>query len=85
MSLSVDQVLTYERTALSQQQPGSNSNKNEADHLDHNITGGVDAREAVPVPVRNVGCYRGQNSGNQNETDPASKASDPRLCQKPQL
>ena len=39
MSLSVDQVLTYKRTALSQQQPGSNSNKNETDNLDQYITG----------------------------------------------
>jgi hypothetical protein len=59
----------------------NDSNEKETDNLDQNITGGVDAREAVPVPVRNVGCYRGQNSGNQNETDSATQAANARLCQ----
>ncbi len=70
-------------TVLSQHQRGSNSNENETHNLDQHITGGVDAREAVPVPVRNVCCYRGQNSGDQNETDAAGKAANTRLCQSP--
>ena len=41
-----------------QQQRGNDSDEKETDNLDQNITDGVDAGEAVPVPVRNVGPIR---------------------------
>ena len=46
----------------------NNFDENEADDLDQYITGGVDARKAIPVPVPNIDGYGRNNSGDQNET-----------------
>jgi hypothetical protein len=51
------------------------------DNLDEYVTGGVNAREAVPVPVRNVCGYRSQDSGHKYKTNAAGKRGDSRLGQ----
>jgi hypothetical protein len=68
--------------ALSQNYSGDNSHEKKADDLDRHVTGGVSTWEAVPVPVRNVRRYRGQDSSDKHEADSAGNATDARLCQK---
>jgi hypothetical protein len=67
--------------ALSQHQSGNNSHEKKADDLDQHVTGRVNAREAIPVPVRNVRCDRGQDSSYKEETDSSGKPANSRLSQ----
>lgn len=62
--------------AGSQNYSGNHSDKRKAYDLDQHRTADVNAREAVPVPVRNVGCYRSEDSSDKDETVPNSTASD---------
>ena len=64
--------------ALSQNDSGNNSHEKESYNLDEDVACGVHTGEAVPVPVRNVGCYCAENSSDKDETDAAGKAANAR-------
>ena len=57
------------------------SHKEETDDLDKHVTASVNTREAVPVPIGNVGRDGGQDPGNENEADSAGEVRDARLSE----
>src|SRR6266852_3709135 len=50
------------RGALSENEPGDDTHKKKADNLDRHVGCCVNAGEAVPVPIGNVGGDGGKNS-----------------------
>ena len=68
--------------ALSQNDSGNNSHEKESHNLDEYVAGGVHTGKAVPVPVRNVGCYCAENSSDKDEADASGKAANARAGQK---
>src|SRR5947208_3899469 len=63
-------------TAPPQHQRGDNANAQKADDLNEHVAGGVNTREAIPVPIRNVGRDTGEYSGSQHEAASAAETRD---------
>jgi hypothetical protein len=61
---------------FSQYQYGDDSNDEKADDLNEHLAGGVNRREAVPVPIGNVGRYRGHDSGDLYEAYSTAETRD---------
>src|SRR5437870_12378221 len=62
------------------QQCGSDKGRPEkADNFNKHIGSDVIGREAIPVPVRNVGGDCRKNSSDENKADSAAKTFDPGL------
>ena len=50
-----------------------------AHNLDQHVCGSVNTGETIPVPVQNVGRDRGQDSGDEDESNAAGESADPGL------
>ncbi|MDP9292754.1 MAG: hypothetical protein M3O82_10390, partial [Verrucomicrobiota bacterium] len=68
--------------ASSQDQGGNKPDAEEADDLDRNVGSGVNAWEAVPIPIGNVSGDGGQNSRDEDEADAPDEIVDPGLSEK---
>ena len=80
--MAENRLSTQVRTdGLPEHERRDDSHKKEADNLGKHVTGRVNAREAVPVPIGNVGRDGGQDSGNENEADSTSETRDVRLSE----
>ena len=75
-----DQFSCYD-SMLSQHQRRDNSHNGKANDLDRHVAADINRREAVPVPIGNVGRDGGQDSGNKYEADSAGEARDARLSE----
>src|SRR5437762_419502 len=65
--------------AFAKHERSDNSDDYEANDLDAHVGGGVVAGKTVPVPIRNIGCDRAQNSGDEHESEATHEAGDRRL------
>ena len=68
--------------ALSEDESGNDPDADETDYLDEHVSGNVNSRKAIPVPIGNVGRDGGKNSGLQNEADTSSETPDAGLSEK---
>ena len=70
------------RSALSQDQTSDDADAEEADNLDEHVSNRVSLREAIPIPVGNVGRDGCENAGDEDEADAADEIVDPGLSEK---
>ena len=70
------------RSALSQDQTSDDADAEEADNVDDHVSNCVSFREAIPIPVGNVGRDGRENAGDEDEADTADEIVDPALSEK---
>src|ERR1700730_7298748 len=70
------------RTAFAHGECSDNADDEESDDLNKHVGSGISFGEAVPIPIRDVGGYGGQNSGEEDEAEATEETFDPRLGEK---